>query len=463
MYKMIRSSIVSLALIAYGASLSSASQPSINELTSDGPITVRRIGLDVYVGEGFALSGEPVYFAMETAIYAEHIQGWTGYRRHADNMCNRWDETLEVNGTLHHLAVHCEPAKRPAYDDKMKQVTGFTRDEYDAFLTMLFNRGFNKPERQKELYDVSGGCAGFLFNPNGHYEVAYVSKKPITGRRQFPKLDSVISIKQFLEVYDDLLMCVGAEKSFKGPVSELRGIYINSNQIINPSHKGLSLMLQGFTAAVMHDIYKELEFMSVAALPNMFGIISRNVDPQDLIEKRKPHDPKLDVLYPEIMGGRDIPCLIKIEALKRFYTQPRVFAEKFNMGQVIPFTNAGLHGLEGTHTWAGQDVSMEIPVVRGDGKRVNAVVFQTGAMLTDTHKKQTVHVRLNGKDLKTIEYDLNNPSHFIHVPIPGDSVNPAVISFVTPTVKSPAELGLGPDPRIIGICFKNMGICAARK
>jgi hypothetical protein len=310
---------------------------------------IRKISEYVYAGEGKALSGEPIYFGMEYFTQEK----WLMYRDNAERMSNGWNSTLRTNGLLLYYARHSEPHNRPPHDDKVRTLTGFTRDEYNNFMEQLYTQGLYQENKVKALESISAGCAGFLTDKNVFYEIAYVSKEPVTGPFPFKNLKENMSVKEFLTAFDKLLMCVGSRIDENSPhtVYENRGIFINPASFLHGGYSGLSLMLHGFTAAVMHEIYPTLQYMAVSPLRNMFSILRKHIDPDDIyikyiLEKNgdysKDENHKrqqnifslgIEKLFPQERGLEEFPVVIKINPLKRFYTHPKPVSGKHSFKQ----------------------------------------------------------------------------------------------------------------------------------
>jgi hypothetical protein len=449
MYKFVQHLIIFLAFISFSGEQSSVHASDLSEINLNGPFQVRCVAPLVYAGEGFALSGEPIYFGMEYGP----AKNWLTYREHTDNMSNNWNSELRYNGLFRYYASKSEPVNRPLYDDMVKRHTGYTQAEYDNFMNDLFKHEMYKPEKLKAIKSISGGCAGFHVHANADdlCDVAYISKRPVTGAFSFPDVpESKISFKEYFSAYADILMCIGANLS-KGPsVVEIRGIFERPNKKV---YSGLSLMIDGFIAAVVEQIAKEKEYIVLAPLPNKLGILERNIQPGDIYVQGKNEPDHIHPLFPQGGGGFDTPCVIKIEPLKRFYTHPNTFAlERMRYtfasnGSVpyFPFAITGLSVSEATHTWTnGYNVNINIPLAQGL-ERVKAVSLKAGAFVTHG-KKQRVFVKFNGGDIASYTFESANDIKIIEIPILNTNLDIANISLVLPDAHAPVG-----DSRVLGL------------
>jgi hypothetical protein len=90
-------------------------------------------------------------------------------------------------------------------------------------------------------------------------------------------------------------------------------------------------------------------------------------------------------------------------------------------------------------------------------------VLETAGFVRSNHPYQTVHISVNGNEVKTVQYDLQNITRQIHVPLPVDGSDHATISFQTPTAISPTQLGMLADNRLLGINLKRVVLSYLQK
>jgi len=178
--------------------------------------------------------------------------------------------------------------KRTSYD-LIKDVTGFTEDEYVKFMDKLDEVVRNSksvecmpgaflPSVACALLGVPAGVVGFQISDDGNNYVVYASKKTVMGRYAFPKdMPAFISLKKYYDYFKDIIMIVRSE--FKpGDISyNNRGIFKNPISFIEDGDKypGLSMKLHGFSAAAIHHIAKNAQYMTVNPIAAMRGIIMK--------------------------------------------------------------------------------------------------------------------------------------------------------------------------------------------
>ncbi len=276
--------------------------------------SVTQVANGVCAGKGTATSRETVYFGMEL-VDQSNIDQWRRYRDHANYMVRDSRGVMVVSATL------SEPERRHAYDESIKEVTGFSEAEYTAYMKDLYEKGLYKKEKLNAINGVRTGIVAFNLTEDGKTYVVYASKKPVTGKFPFPITNSFITLKDFDIIYDDILMSVGSEDIPKTLVYHNRGIFRNPKSFIDGGYKGLSLKLHGFSAAVA--ILSGKQYMVVNAAPAMQEVLNKHLKPKDaFIDKQIPAE------YQECIpsgafekGILDVPYLIKIDALARFYTE----------------------------------------------------------------------------------------------------------------------------------------------
>ncbi len=244
-------------------------------VSSYASASVTKVAEGVYAGQGTASSGEIVYFGMEL-VDSSNIVGWERYVTHAKFM------TADSSGKILVYSMRSEPGLRSPYSEGIKEDSGFTEEEYTSYMDNLYNKGFYKPEKYAGLRGVPSGAAGFYIEDDGNYYVVYASKKPVTGKFNFPKTEEFIRLKDFNRIYDDILMSVRSSDSPGTDSYSNRGILRNPKSFIDGGYAGLALKLHGFSAAVAKQIFKDKKFMVVSPTEVMQKILDKALKPEDV-------------------------------------------------------------------------------------------------------------------------------------------------------------------------------------
>lgn len=128
------------------------------------------------------------------------------------------------------------------------------------------------------------------------------------------------NIEKFNDDYAHLIMCYRSlVYPFKRSYNN-RGIFRNPKWILNGGYQNISLQLHGFSAAVVEKFFPAKIYMNVNALPSMAAILERNLQADDAFIGEKITAEQKKFITEEI-GLLDIPFLIKIPALAKFYKE----------------------------------------------------------------------------------------------------------------------------------------------
>jgi len=94
---------------------------------------------------------------------------------------------------------------------------------------------------------------------------------PLISRNGFTE----VNLKEFIHYYSDLIMSVGSDFSSSDHYHN-RGIFRNPLSVIDNKHKGISMILHGFTAAVAQKFFPEKNYIKVSPIGSMQAIISNS-------------------------------------------------------------------------------------------------------------------------------------------------------------------------------------------
>ncbi len=236
---------------------------------------IKRICEGVYAGQGVATRGEPIYFGMEL-LDKENSPKWERYRDHTDFMaCDK--------GLMYVLAKYALAENGSDFLQRAgffnPKYTGFTADELTAYMNHLKQKLQQNARTADLVRAVCMGSVHLFCLEDGSSYIAYVSKQPVTGRRPFlgQPNSRLITLKQFDEIYGDLLMCVGVY-DIPGTNSYYnRGIFRNPSSFIYGGYKGISLKLHGFTGAIMSQLFENKKFLKVEPAEQMHMLLCNHI------------------------------------------------------------------------------------------------------------------------------------------------------------------------------------------
>lgn len=252
---------------------------------------VRAVGDGCFAGKAMTAAGEIVYLGMEPLATDRKV--WQTYKA-----C-----TTLLNRMFLKLAEQFIPDLRDSSEEFARDL-GFTQDEFKEFMKAHLAR-FSDAEYQN-YNDIDNNKTGLLsvrevvqklketrigsfgrvaesissalngFFPDYYDYVVYVSKTPVTGRFTPKKRDFTLSFKEYIEVYDNIIMSVGSMLTHSPLSFENRGIMKNPKYIFSGQYGNLAMTLHGFTAAVMklHVAPEKIE-MIVYPFGRMSDIIER--------------------------------------------------------------------------------------------------------------------------------------------------------------------------------------------
>lgn len=274
----------------------------------------------VFVAESHVPSGEKIYLRMEL-LTDENSPCWIQYKRASCCMGNS-----NGRGVLWGLAFTLVQGKFPEYNENMKVFTGFTEEEYNQFIDFLLARKIQDNRKKVNAIKHTSDGANHMNCQveKGNQYILYVSKTPDFSITQVPlkDVDSFVTLKEYIEWYSNILMCVGSDFSEDG-YFHTRGIFKNPYIFIEGGYSGLSKILHGFSGAVAQKFFPDKVIMEVKAISSMQYILSTTLKPGDgyFIEKGEQKD-VIELLEETRQGTAEAQHptnYIKVDALARIY------------------------------------------------------------------------------------------------------------------------------------------------
>ena len=294
----------------------------------------------VYAGHTTTQAGEDIYPALEL-VTENNASKWIQYINHVSQMVGGNSD----RGLIQLLAEgHSFPNT---------QYTGFSDQEYAAYVQKINTRFGGKPEKQAALKGIAAGYVAFKPISNGKTYVAYISKTPVTRTFPFGELEDSITLKRFKEAYDTILMTVGVTSCPGTPFVEKRGIFRNPKSVVDGGYATISKDIDRAIARFATTVLTGKKYLYVQPIPAMSKILQKNFTPDEMFigtNKTKPEkrgvfsslihddgasknlmkegfDPQIkdnEILYTlrpgdiQVAGFLDIPHLIKLEALLKY-------------------------------------------------------------------------------------------------------------------------------------------------
>ncbi|MCH9756933.1 MAG: hypothetical protein K0U37_07070 [Gammaproteobacteria bacterium] len=255
-----------------------------SDYESYGP---EQIEPNVFVGRSIAASGEPVYLRMEL-VTEENESHWRQYQAYSKMMS-------EGNGRsiLPYLTYFIKASL--VGDDQVRytfqdgsgrsyiEESGLSVEEFAQFITHLGENGFtSKTRKSAALAENSSGSNHMSISSlSGSSYIIFASKTPDFLIQEVSVIEPSSSIKAFKSEYDNLLMTVGSD--FSCPTSfHNRGISRNPLSVIDGTHKGLAMILHGFTAAVAKRFFPSKLHMRVKPVGAMQHLICTSFKPEEV-------------------------------------------------------------------------------------------------------------------------------------------------------------------------------------
>lgn len=254
------------------------------DLNIANPMVVK-ICEGVYAGKGHTASGEPVYFGMELLDKTNSLK-WYRYLSDTKEMVRDGEDNFRRDDSLR------DAIKKLSHGIRSDPLShGFTDQEQQDFIGTLMKNGYAE-QADKKLYVFAGICdgiGGFEYRPDGRRYAAYVSKKPVVGKHPFSGQSADghylaadgsyhrIRIKEYIDVYADLVMSVGVHDTPGSIKYQTRGKFRNPISLIKNDYKGAAIPLQAFIAVVALQFFNGKRFMSVAPMLEVHQILCKTL------------------------------------------------------------------------------------------------------------------------------------------------------------------------------------------
>ncbi|HVT62111.1 MAG TPA: hypothetical protein VHD33_01310, partial [Legionellaceae bacterium] len=245
---------------------------SRTEHSKETPFSPQQITLGVYKAESYTADGEKIDLFMEL-ITPSNIDAWNTYRTSAASIARDFQRD-------------CEP-----HSSKWKALGEVPRGAYAKNFSL------------------------------GDY-VVYASKHG-AGH----SLSTIDGAKDFEQNYNHILMSVDAEFEPKETImgfvmNEIsytnRGIFRNPVSIVENTHKGLAMLLHGFSAAVAQKFFPEKEYMEVSPIASMQYILYHSL-PRDAFANDDEDYEKIGFSAKTMSGGETVNNVLKIVKLSELY------------------------------------------------------------------------------------------------------------------------------------------------
>lgn len=289
----------------------------------------QKIADGVFIGEGRAKSGEKFFLKMEK-VTRENKANWDQYlqatlrlvgsnRSLLKSLVRTTEKAVTEDGTTCFVNQHY---------DEVAPLVGLSQEEFQEFIDLLGKRGFTSAPEDKgkraALLDIDAGAGAVFLGTDEESYVIYATK---TADFQMPRAinhestPQALSLKDYISRYGDLLMCVGSNFSWKNGFHS-RGIFRNPYNTIANTHKGIAMILHGFTAAVAKKYFPDKQSLFVKPITSMQYLICSSMQPDDYSVEKYSHDEALEASKEAFLEGENFEMpinTIKVGALDRLY------------------------------------------------------------------------------------------------------------------------------------------------
>lgn len=314
----------------------SYTEPSLQVRSAAGPNTATAINTEpkmlaegVYIGEGRAESGEKVFLRMERVTLTNKPL-WEKYLQNTQSL------TLDTRSALTYAMRHTKKIKGADgevcfINDQFRELEkslGLSEKEFNTFINLIGKNGFYwAPEnkaRIKSLTTTYAGANHLRLDTGGQHYVVYASKTAqfqIPGGNDILAISDPLTLKQYNDLYNNLLICVGVDFP-DGDYMHSKGMFRNPTSTIEKTHKGLSMVLRGFSGAVAQKFFPGKNSLSCKPLSSMQYMISSSLQPEDYSVVGRSHEQVLSEAADSLRDGNvfEMPnTSIKLSALDRFY------------------------------------------------------------------------------------------------------------------------------------------------
>jgi len=259
---------------------------SRTEFPEPNPFAPKEISNGLYRAESYTADGEKIDLYMEL-ITEDKVNTWQAYPIRASKIAEALRQGFEPNSS------------------KFKALTEVPRG--------AFARGFFKGDYV--VYALKDGTESpFLKATTNEQDARKEANRPNNEEK-------------FKQDYGNVLMSLIAECTPKevcwGIMNEFsytnRGIFRNPLSIIEGKHKGLAMLLHGFSAAVAQDFFNK-KFMEVSPIASMQKIVYDSL-PREAFDMTDEDYEIIKEASKSMSGKETINNVIKIESLSNLYLE----------------------------------------------------------------------------------------------------------------------------------------------
>ena len=219
----------------------------------------------------------PIYLRMEL-LTEENSVPWRKFR----------NNTMTIHRYLFDILPGVMQGQE--YNQLIEKKTGFTSAEFQSFQENVINVAEKTNKKVfSVLRGVFGGAQGFEASLSWKKFPKYVVYATTNPDFIMPADDGPISYKKYTQIYNDILIAFVTTYREEQDKFENRGIFRTPHQILKNQYGGLSMVLHGFSGAVVEQYFSERKIMTVRPLPEMQEIIKKNLHRGEgsIIAKRK--------------------------------------------------------------------------------------------------------------------------------------------------------------------------------
>lgn len=235
----------------------------------------------VFTAKGVALSGEKIYFAIETLESPDRGK-WELYKTSTSSLI--YGESVETTiGSFVEIGSRVnDMAKLKEFLATREHPNYWTSDptEFEELCRKLRERNITiESSKAKELSTIPVASNGVNIHKQTH--MVYVSKVPVVSRINFVA-HSKKGFGRYVEKYGNLILSVGVTIDRINKKVENRGIFKNPLIIIEGGYTGIAMMAHSFTCLAVEHNFPEVTTFKVRPLRRMAEIFMNSL-PKDQI------------------------------------------------------------------------------------------------------------------------------------------------------------------------------------
>ncbi|QLH36747.1 MAG: hypothetical protein HWD61_11895 [Parachlamydiaceae bacterium] len=200
----------------------------------------------------------PIFLRMEL-LTKDNFTSWKKFKE-----MNDWVANCHSRGVLSNLIRMAGESRYPNYET-IKEVTGFTYQEYEAFTEKAVKL---KSQNDKIANIIAHNCVGSnhmvtSFEQGKLRYIVYASKNPTFSIQDAYKhiISNPCNLKNYITAYSDILITMGTDFS-ENDYFHNRGISRNPYWVFEGKYAGLSILLHGFTGVVANTYFPEKIYAS---------------------------------------------------------------------------------------------------------------------------------------------------------------------------------------------------------